>query len=177
MSSDILVTSTSRRFEKFLKFWKRALCAEVRFWVGTWRVKHFESQNGLRMHCKKFHAEQLSCSTCKLVCFSSALLDQHRETAHNVKCFLCQDCNRPFTRPDDVKRHHRNNCPKNPNRVIKCKHCINQGVNPDVEGAERGLMNHLIGDHGMYGDLLCIFCHRVWCRKKTQQSSPKMFKK
>ena len=136
-------------------------------------IKHFESQNGLRMHCKKFHADLLTCMTCNLVCLSLALLDQHRETSHNVKHFLCQDCNRHFTRADDAKRHCKNNCPNNPNHVIKCKHCINQGVNPDVVGAERGLLNHLIGDHGMSGDLLCIFCHRVFDEQKKIDSHHK----
>ena len=107
-------------------------------------INWFLSQNSLRQHCKKCHAETLGCTECSLVCLSPALLSTHKETSHRSNKGICPSCNRSFTHADDAKRHHKKNCPKNPDHCISCKICLKQGHDPDIPGAEAGLVAHLV---------------------------------
>ena len=89
------------------------------------------------------------------------------DTHINAK-FTCSTCNRNCTRADDGCRHFKYACPNNPNRVIKCKHCIKlKAINHDVPGAEPGLMSHLQEVHNMKGCYLCINCHGLFDKSKS----------
>ena len=125
-------------------------------------VLWFMSQNGLQQHCKKYHSDVLKCATCDLVCLSPSLLNAHQDSAHTAKKGSCPSCDKTFSRADDAKRHHIKNCPKNPNRLIRCKRCLKEGKELDVPGAELGLLNHLTTEHFFSGSLLCSYCHRVF---------------
>ena len=133
-------------------------------------INWFLSQNGLRQHCKKCHAETLGCTECGLVCLSPTLLSTAKETTHRSNKGICPSCNRSFTCLDDAKRHHKKNCPKNPDRCISCKICLKQGHDPDIPGAEAGLIAHLVSVHGMEGNYLCMWCHRVFTSIKKLDS-------
>ena len=125
--------------------------------------KFFESQNGLRNHCKTKHLNVLKCLVCDLVCLTPAKLEIHQNSHNVVKKFGCDPCNKPFSTAYDEGHHKRYNCPHNPYRIYKCKHCVAKGVDdPDVEGAEKGLMNHLIEEHAMSGAYICLFCHKLF---------------
>ena len=134
----------------------------------------FFSQNGLRQHCKKNHSDVLKCDACNLVCMSPSLLNAHRDSAHLSKKGTCPSCNKTFSRADDAKRHHLKNCPKNPNREIRCKQCLKEGNKVDVVGAELGLLNHLIQIHYFQGSHLCAYCHRVFDSDVKIESHHKM---
>ena len=125
-------------------------------------VLWFLSQNGLRQHCKKLHANVLKCDVCDLVLLSPSLLNAHKDTARTAKKGVCPSCNKTFSRADDAKRHHLKNCPKNPDRITRCKQCLKEGDEVDVPGTELGLLNHLIKVHYCKGDFLCVYCHRVF---------------
>ena len=100
--------------------------------------KWFELQNGLQNHCKTKHLNVLKCLVCDLVCLTPDKLEYHQSTHNQVKRFGCD-------------------------RVYKCKHCITKGLHdPDIEGAESGLINHLISEHRMAGAYLCIYCHKLF---------------
>ena len=132
-------------------------------------VKHYSSQNGLRMHCKMIHESILKCQHCNVVSLSPELRKQHEESHTDAK-ITCAGGKRPFTRSNDPAKHWRYVCPKNPNRVIKCRHCL-ANCNGDekiaeVEGCEPGMINHLMTIHQLEGDYLCVFCQRLFKTEK-----------
>ena len=130
-------------------------------------VKFYETQNGLRLHCKQKHENVLKCLVCGLICLSPDLLEKHQKAHTVVKNFNCSKCEKKFSSAYDKNRHWKYNCPQNPSRVIKCKQCIAQGIdNPDVEGAEPGLLTHLSQIHGFEGRYLCLFCHKLFATVK-----------
>ena len=50
-----------------------------------------------------------------------------------------------------------------PTEFSNANYCIAKGLaDPDVEGAESGLMNHLTAEHGMAGAYLCLYCHKLF---------------
>ena len=87
-------------------------------------VKVYTSQNGLRNHCKNIHEDVLRCTTCKLISLSPQGLEEHMLTHKDSTKQQCDGCHKTFTRTNDRDKHWRNTCPKNPNRFIKCKHCL-----------------------------------------------------
>ena len=106
-------------------------------------IKWHNTSAGLQQHCKNHHSDELACDSCGLVSLSPIQKQAHMDTHINAK-FTCSACNRNCTRADDGRRHFKYSCPNNPNRIIKCKHCIkSKALNPDVPGAEPGLMSHL----------------------------------
>ena len=125
--------------------------------------KWFESQNGLRNHCKTKHMNVLKCLICDLVCLSPNKLEYHQNSHNIVKNFGCDDCSKTFSTAYKEGQHKKYNCPHNPAYVFKCKHCQAKGVqDPDVQGAEAGLINHLISAHSMCGSYICLFCHKLF---------------
>ena len=125
--------------------------------------KWFESQNGLQNLCKMKHLNVLNCLVCDLVCLTPDKLEYHQSMHNQVKRFGCEPCGKVFTTAYDEGRHKKYNCPNNPDQVFKCKHCVAKGLpDPDVEGAELGLMNHLTKEHGMAGVYLCLYCHKLF---------------
>ena len=92
------------------------------------------SQNGFRQHCKKVHLNELKCKQCDLVLLLPSLLNVHVDTNHTGKKGVCPSCQCSFTRADDIKCHHKKNCPKNPDRCISCKHCLKKCQDPDIPG-------------------------------------------
>ena len=136
-------------------------------------VKFYETQNGLHLHCKQKHENVLKCLVCGLICLSPDLLEKHHQGHNVVKNFNCSQCDKKFSSAYDKNRHWKYHCPENPNRVFKCKHCIAQGVEADVEGAEIGLLNHLIEKHGFTGQYMCLFCHKLFLTDKKLQNHNK----
>ena len=130
----------------------------------------FESQNGLRNHCKTKHQNELKCLICDLVCLSPDLLQTHQNShKQGAKKYMCTPCGKAFTRPDDAKRHTTFNCPHNPDRVIRCKLCTAMNQNADVPGAEQGLVRHLQSEHGLLGDFVCLWCHKLFNTEKKRE--------
>ena len=130
-------------------------------------IKWHNTSAGLRQHCKHHHSDVLSCDSCGLVSLSPIQKQAHMDTHINAK-FTCSTCNRNCTRADDGRRHFKYVCAQNPNRVIKCKHCIkSKAADPDVPGAEPGLMSHLQRVHNMKGCYLCINCHSFFEKGKA----------
>ena len=124
-------------------------------------LKTFESLNGFRMHCKNYHRQQLSCDLCGYVSVTNLAKEEHLES-HTKKTFVCQACGKTYTRGNDKDRHYLRRCPENPNRLVVCKHCVNDGKDGDVPGAEPGLMCHLAQEHNQQGEYLCTFCHTLF---------------
>ena len=124
-------------------------------------VRWFESSQGLRGHVKKFHEKELTCEHCGLVNLTPVQLNAHLDTHVNAN-FTCNGCHKDFTRKDDSNRHWKYSCTKNPDRVTRCKHCIKVGVDPEVAGAEPGMLNHLQTVHKQKGVYLCTFCHNLF---------------
>ena len=126
-------------------------------------TKSYSSQNGLRNHCKTVHGEVLQCDVCKVVSLSPESVAAHK-ASHTSK-HQCDGCKKSFTRSNDRDKHWRYTCPKNPERYIKCKHCLHASggdeKKAEVPGAEAGLMNHLIDFHKLQGEHLCAYCHRL----------------
>ena len=133
-------------------------------------LRWFESQNGSRLHCKKVHPDKLKCNLCELVLLSPGLLQAHIDSVHTIRKFGCDKCEKSFTRVDDEKWHWMRYCPHNPDRVIRCKHCIKLGIDPDVPGTDLGLLNHVNKQHGMAGRFLCQFCNPVFGSQKKIDS-------
>ena len=130
-------------------------------------IKWHNTSAGLRQHCKNHHSDVLSCDSCGLVSLSPIQKEAHMDTHINAK-FTCSACNRNCTRADNGRRHFKYSCAQNPNRVIKCKHCIkSKAGDPDVPGAEPGLMSHLQRIHNMKGCYLCINCHSLFEKGKA----------
>ena len=79
-----------------------------------------------------------------------------------------------YTRRNDKDRHYLRHCPENPNRIIVCKHCVNDGKDGDVPGAEPGLMCHLAEVHNQQGEYLCSHCQTVFFGTKTGKAQSKV---
>ena len=119
-------------------------------------------------HMLIMHKKHIFCCRCP-DCFkwfeslTPDKLEYHQSTHNQVKRFGFEPCGKVFTTVYDEGRHKIYNCPNNPDRVFKCKHCIAKGLaDPDVEGAESGLMNHLTAEHGIAGVYLCLYCHKLF---------------
>ena len=76
--------------------------------------------------------------------------------------YVCSACDKDFTRSNDKNKHFKYRCPKNPNRVMRCKHCIKAGADPDVPGSEPRLMTHLQSMHKLKGVYLCSYWHKLF---------------
>ena len=130
--------------------------------------KYFKSSTGLRNHCRDNHSDVLKCDMCSKICTSYSNLNSHKDAAHISAKFKCKHCHQGCSRDSDMKRHWNYTCPENPNRYMRCKQCIKKGVvDPDVEGAEPGLINHLTSKHAMTGAYLCIYCHTLFQKQET----------
>ena len=127
--------------------------------------KYFKSSNGLRLHCTSHHSDVLKCEHCSKVCTSHSNLTAHIDAAHLSAKYHCNHCNEGFTRGSDTKRHWNYSCTANPNRYMRCKHCQLTDVDPDVYGAEPGMINHLHSVHGQTGKYLCVYCHNLFAKK------------
>ena len=151
-------------------------CVDVNLFVRHWSdinkknvfvccvypcIKWYQTSAGLRQHVKGHHSDVLTCEDCGLVCLSPLQLSAHIDTHANAK-YVCSACDKDFTRSDDKNKHFKYRCPKNPNRVMRCKHCIKAGVDPDVSGSEPGLMTHLQSVHKLKGVYLCSYCHNLF---------------
>ena len=123
--------------------------------------KKYSSQNGLRNHVKTVHMDKLSCQTCGKVFLYLHLLDDHNKQHTQKGSISCSLCFKTFTRVNDRDKHFRYRCPKNPNRVIICKHC-----DKEVEGCEQGLAQHLSKVHSLAGIFLCLFCHYLFATER-----------
>ena len=128
-------------------------------------VKWFEFSQGLRGHVKNFHKKDLTCEHCGLVNLTPVQLNIHYDTHVNAN-FTCNGCQKDFTCKDDSNRHWKYSCTKNPDRVTRCKHCIQVGIDPEIPGAEPGMLNHLQSVHKQKGVYLCMFRHNLF---KTNQ--------
>ena len=115
---------------------------------------------------KIFTKKALTCEHCGLVNLTPVQLNAHLDTHVNAN-FTCNGCQKDFTRKDDSNRHWKYSCTKNPDRVTQCKHCIKVGIDPEVPGAEPGILNHLQTVHKQKGVYLCTFCHNLF--KSNQQ--------
>ena len=127
--------------------------------------KYFKSSNGLHVHCKDFHANVLKCYHCDKICTLYSNLNSHIDAFHVAAKYKCDHCSKSFTRDSDSRRHWNYLCPQNPNRYMHCKHCLQTELDPDVPGAEAGLMNHLIKVHGQSRKFLCLFCHNLFSKQ------------
>ena len=98
-------------------------------------IKWHNTSAGLQQHCKNHHSDVLACDSCGLVSLSPIQKQVHMDTHINAK-FTCSACNRNCTHADDGRRHFKYSCPNNPNRFIKCKHCINRctKTHPETSG-------------------------------------------
>ena len=123
--------------------------------------KKYSSQNGLRNHVKTVHLDKLSCQTCGKVFLYLDLVHEHRKQHTQKGSISCSLCFKTFTRVNDRDKHFRYRCPKNPNRVIICKHCA-----MEVEGCEQGLAKHLSKVHSLAGIFLCLFCHYLFATER-----------
>ena len=128
-------------------------------------LKTFESLNGFRMHCKNYHRQTLSCDLCGYISVTALAKEEHIES-HTKKTFVCQACGKTYTRGNNKDRHYLRRCPENPNRIVVCKHCVHEGKDGDVPGAEPGLMCHLAAVHNQQGEYLCLFCHTLFCSEQ-----------
>lgn len=135
--------------------------------------KYFKSSNGLRLHCKEHHSELLKCKECTKVCTSFSNLNAHVDAAHLSSKFNCEHCKERFSRDSDSKRHWNYYCKENPDRYMRCKHCLLKNVNPDVFGGELGLINHLSTVHKQPGKYLCVFCHNLFAKKGSLDTHQK----
>ena len=113
------------------------------------------------MHCKNYHKSQLSCDLCGYVSVTEKAKHEHFD-GHSKKNFVCTACTKTFTRDNDKDRHWQRRCPKNPDRLTKCKQCLRYGKDVDIPGAEPGLMCHLNESHNMTGTYLCSYCHSLF---------------
>ena len=123
--------------------------------------KYFKSLNGLRIHCKTCHSEELGCSQCETVCVSFSMLTFH-EDSHKISQIKCKACSKSFTCDSDSRHHWNYLCPQNSNRYMHCKHCLETEKDPDVPGGEPSLMTHLTKKHKLKGSYLCIYCHNLF---------------
>ena len=123
--------------------------------------KKYSSQNGLRNHVKTVHLDKLSCPTCGKVFLYLHLVEEHKKQHTQKGSISCSLCFKTFTRVNDRDKHFRFRCPKNPNRVIICKHC-----DTEVEGCEQGLAKHLSSVHSLAGIFLCLFCHYLFATER-----------
>ena len=139
-------------------------------------MKWYQTSAGLCQHVHGHHAAVLMCEHCGLICLDPFLLQDH-EKKHDNASFVCNGCNKSFTRNDDKNRHYKYRCTANPNRFTKCKHCMKAHVFPDVPGAEVGLMSHLAEKHGMKGTYLCVHCHGLFTTQKIIDNHQKKCKK
>ena len=156
--------------DAFAKHYMSKHSKQVHFCRVVPCLKWVTTSAGLRNHCKHHHADVLSCDSCGLISLSPVLKNAHMDTHVNAK-FTCNSCNKNCTRADDGRRHFKYSCPNNPNRVIKCKHCIKSNAkNNEISGAEPGLMGHLRDEHDMLGNYLCINCHRLFEKSKAIES-------
>ena len=122
-------------------------------WIPKWVAKPLQNQT---FECSKVFV-------CDLVCLMPDKLEYHQSMHNQVKRFGCEPCGKALTTVYDEGRHKKYNCPNNPNQVFKCKHCVAKGLpDPDIEGAESGLMNHLTAQHRMAGAYLCLYCHKLF---------------
>ena len=119
------------------------------------------SQNGLRLHCKSRHYDELACPTCGTICLLPAAYTVHMEKHNSKSSIICSACSKTFTRVNDKDKHFKYRCPRNPNRIIKCKNC-----NVEIPGAEEGLATHLKEKHGQTGIFICLHCHRLFAMEK-----------
>ena len=127
--------------------------------------RFFLSKNGLKGHCTRAHKEELTCDICEHVALGPTLLKDH-VASHNLKKFKCDFCLKGFGSKFDKQRHHLK-CQQNPNRAITCKKCLEKQITLDVTGAEDGLVIHIQKEHGMKGDWLCLYCHRLYVTEKN----------
>ena len=72
--------------------------------------------------------------------------------------------------PSGTKTHFKK-YPKNPEREITCKRCIEVGANVDVQGGMEGLVSHLQRDHALKGQWICENCHKLYASEKTFRQS------
>ena len=162
-----LCTFSESDSQAFAKHYSTKHSKQVYFCQVIPCLKWVNTSAGLRNHCKNYHADVLSCDSCGLVSLSPVQKNAHMDTHVNAK-FTCNACNRNCTRTDDGRHHFKYSCPNNPNRVIKCKHCVkSKAKTNEVAGAEPGLMAHLKDEHDMSGNYLCINCHTLFEKSKA----------
>ena len=169
-------TYTNDNVNKFLRHWLDVHKKTVYACRIDPCTKWYQTSAGLRQHVHAHHAAALTCEHCGLICLDPFLLQDH-EKKHDSASFICNGCNKSFTRNDDKNCHYKYRCTANPNRFTKCKHCIKDHVFPDVAGAEAGLMSHLSEKHGMRGAYLCINCHGLFTTQKIIDNHQKKCKK
>ena len=119
------------------------------------------SQNGLRLHCKSRHYAKLACPTCGTICLSPAAYTVNMEKHNSKSSIICSACSKMFMHVNDKDKHFKYRCPRNPNRIIKCKNC-----NVDVPAAKEGLATHLKEKLGQTGVFICLHCHRFFVTEK-----------
>ena len=129
--------------------------------------KYYQSKNGLKNHCKTCHLDSLSCGQCTFVANGPMALQSHIQEHSNQshKKFKCASCHRGFGSKWDQNRHFKK-CPKNPEREITCKRCIEVGANVDVQGGMEGLVSHLQRDHALKGQWIWKNCHKLYASEK-----------
>ena len=94
------------------------------------------------------------------------IANTHSGTFRSVtKKFKCPTCDHSFGSKWDQNRHFKK-FPKNPEREITCKRCVDVGANVDVKGGIEGLVAHLQRDHGLKGQWICETCHKLYSSEK-----------
>ena len=86
--------------------------------------------------------DSLSCAQCTFVANGPMALQSHIQEHSNQshKKFKCASCDHGFGSKWDQNSHFKK-CPKNPEREITCKRCIEVGANVDVQGGMEGLIS------------------------------------
>ncbi|XP_074084432.1 PR domain zinc finger protein 5 isoform X3 [Macrotis lagotis] len=83
--------------------------------------KRFRSKDALKKHKENIHAgnarKRLMCTVCSKKCSSSSILQEHRKV-HEI--FECQECNKKFITPNQLKRHMITHSEKRPYNCEVC---------------------------------------------------------
>ncbi|XP_068960987.1 PR domain zinc finger protein 5 isoform X2 [Petaurus breviceps papuanus] len=83
--------------------------------------KRFRSKDALKKHKENIHVgnsrKRLMCTVCSKKCSSSSTLQEHRKV-HEI--FECQECNKKFITPNQLKRHMITHSEKRPYNCEVC---------------------------------------------------------
>ncbi|XP_072481369.1 PR domain zinc finger protein 5 isoform X2 [Notamacropus eugenii] len=116
------VCNTSLSSESSLEQHKEACRGDPQFICKTEGCgKRFRSKDALKKHKENIHVgnsrKRLMCTVCSKKCSSSSTLQEHRKV-HEI--FECQECNKKFITPNQLKRHMITHSEKRPYNCEVC---------------------------------------------------------
>ncbi|XP_074084433.1 PR domain zinc finger protein 5 isoform X4 [Macrotis lagotis] len=127
--------------------------------------KRFRSKDALKKHKENIHAgnarKRLMCTVCSKKCSSSSILQEHRKV-HEI--FECQECNKKFITPNQLKRHMITHSGE---RTFKCDQC-------DATFKRKDTLNvHIQVVHDGHKKYKCDLCDKAFVTPSVLKSHKK----